>query len=34
MEVELEVTVETNGHQHIKEIVSELKQSGYEIDVM
>lgn len=34
MEVELEITVETNGHNHIKGIVSRLKDSGYEIVVL
>lgn len=31
MEVELEVTVETNGHEHVKRIVSKLKENGYDI---
>lgn len=31
MEVELEVTVETNGHEHVKKIVSKLKENGYDI---
>lgn len=31
MDVQLEVTVETNGHKHIDQIVSEMHQAGYEI---
>lgn len=31
MEVELEVTVETNGHEHVKSIVSVLRENGYDI---
>ncbi|ABR49532.1 threonine dehydratase [Alkaliphilus metalliredigens QYMF] len=31
MEVELEVTVETNGHQHINQITTELNKAGYNI---
>lgn len=34
MEVELEITIETNGHKHIKAIVSKLRDSGYEITVI
>jgi threonine dehydratase len=33
MEVELEVTVETNGHEHIKHILSVFKEKGYDIKV-
>lgn len=33
MEVELEITVETNGHEHIKAILSVLKDKGYDIKV-
>lgn len=29
--VQLQVTVETNGHEHIKSIVDTLKMSGYEV---
>jgi threonine dehydratase len=32
-EVELEVTVETNGHEHIREIINEFKEKGYDIKV-
>ncbi|SHK00189.1 threonine dehydratase [Geosporobacter subterraneus DSM 17957] len=32
MDVQLEVTVETNGHKHIDQIVSEMHQAGYEIE--
>ena len=31
MDVQLEVTVETNGHKHIKRIVEELEKAGYRI---
>lgn len=31
MEVQLEVTVETNGHKHIQQIISEMHKAGYEI---
>lgn len=31
MEVELEITVETNGHKHVNAIVSKLRDSGYKI---
>ena len=31
LDVQLEVTVETNGHKHIAEIVSELNKEGYTI---
>ena len=31
MDVQLEVTVETNGHKHIKRIVEELENAGYRI---
>jgi threonine dehydratase len=31
MEVQLEVTVETNGHSHIKRITAEFKKAGYNI---
>ena len=31
MEVELEITVETNGHSHVNRIVSKLRESGYKI---
>lgn len=31
MEVQLEVTVETNGHSHIKKIIEEFKKAGYDI---
>ncbi|AFS79418.1 threonine dehydratase [Gottschalkia acidurici 9a] len=34
MEVQLEVTVETNGHKHIEQIISELKSSGYDVIVL
>lgn len=33
MEVELEITVETNGHEHIKAILSVLKDKGYDVKV-
>lgn len=32
MDVQLEVTVETNGHKHIDQIVTEMHQAGYEIE--
>lgn len=32
MEVELEVTVETNGHGHIEKIANALSKEGYKID--
>lgn len=32
MEVELEVTVETNGHGHIERIVKALSEEGYSVD--
>ncbi|KJS87630.1 MAG: threonine dehydratase [Peptococcaceae bacterium BICA1-8] len=31
MQVQLEVTVETNGHTHVKEIISELNKAGYNV---
>ena len=31
MDVQLEVTVETNGHKHIEQIIYEMNQVGYEI---
>ena len=31
MQVQLEVTVETNGHNHVKEIISELNKAGYNV---
>ena len=31
MEVQLEVTVETYGHEHVKDITNELKLAGYDI---
>ncbi|MEG0005246.1 MAG: threonine ammonia-lyase, partial [Clostridium sp.] len=31
-QVLLEITVETNGHDHINEIIAELNKSGYSID--
>ncbi|MDW7673343.1 MAG: threonine ammonia-lyase [Bacillota bacterium] len=31
MEVQLEVTVETNGHKHIKKLTKELEKEGYTI---
>lgn len=31
MDVQLKVTVETNGHNHIEQIITELKQEGYSI---
>jgi threonine dehydratase len=31
MEVQLEVTVETNGHRHIEQIIAEMGKAGYEI---
>ena len=34
MEVELEVTVETNGHQHVEKILSKLKESGYDVHIV
>lgn len=30
----LEVTVETNGHEHIQNILSAFKQNDYQINVM
>lgn len=33
MEVELEITVETNGHQHIQEILNAFADKGYDIKV-
>jgi threonine dehydratase len=30
--VALEVTVETNGHEHIEEIVKALNEAGYNVD--
>ncbi|QUI25429.1 threonine ammonia-lyase [Vallitalea pronyensis] len=33
MEVELEITVETNGHEHIEAILSVLKDKGYDVKV-
>ncbi len=32
MQVQLEVTVETNGQNHINQIISELKEGGYDIN--
>ncbi|AOT73145.1 threonine ammonia-lyase [Geosporobacter ferrireducens] len=32
MDVQLEVTVETNGHKHIEQIIHEMSQMGYEIE--
>ncbi len=32
MHVQLQVTVETNGHDHIHEIISELNNIGYQVD--
>lgn len=32
--VRLEVTVETNGHQHVNQIKEKLKQCGYEVNVV
>lgn len=32
MEVELEVTVETNGHGHIEKIIKALSEEGYKVD--
>lgn len=32
MEVQLEVTVETNGYKHIEQIIHELEQEGYAIE--
>lgn len=34
MEVELEITVETNGVSHIKKITDKLRESGYEVKVL
>lgn len=34
MEVELEVTVETNGHEHVENILSKLKSAGYDISIV
>jgi threonine dehydratase len=34
MDVQLEVTVETNGHKHIKRIVSELEKEGYNVTMV
>lgn len=34
MDVELEVTAETNGKKHIEEIISKLKSSGYDITIV
>lgn len=31
MQVQLEVTVETNGHKHVNEIIKELNKAGYNI---
>ena len=31
MEVQLDVTVETNGHEHISHILDELNKRGYAI---
>lgn len=31
MQVQLEVTVETNGHDHVTEIINELAQGGYNV---
>lgn len=31
MQVQLEVTVETNGHKHVKQIVETLKEIGYNV---
>ncbi|MFZ5945554.1 MAG: threonine ammonia-lyase [Bacillota bacterium] len=31
MQVQLEVTVETNGHKHVQEIISELNKAGYNV---
>ncbi|MCW3488932.1 threonine ammonia-lyase [Dethiobacter alkaliphilus] len=31
MDVELEVTVETNGHRHVKRIVEELEKEGFSV---
>jgi len=30
MDVELQITVETNGHKHIEQIISELRNAGYD----
>ena len=32
MHVQLQVTVETNGHDHIHEIISELNKIGYQVN--
>ena len=32
LEVQLEVTVETNGHKHIKKLTEELENAGYKIN--
>ena len=34
MDVELEVTAETNGKKHIEEIISKLRESGYDITIV
>lgn len=34
MEVELEITAETNGKEHIKEITSKLENLGYDISIV
>ncbi len=34
MEVELEVTVETNGHKHVEKILSNLRDAGYEVSIV
>lgn len=31
MQVQLEVTVETNGHKHVNEIIKELNKAGYNV---
>ncbi|MEL7596831.1 MAG: pyridoxal-phosphate dependent enzyme, partial [Clostridiaceae bacterium] len=31
MQVQLEVTVETNGHEHVNEIIGHLNEAGYKI---
>ena len=34
MEVELEITVETNGHKHVEKILLKLKEAGYDVSIV
>ena len=34
LEVELEVTVETNGHKHVEKILSKLRDEGYDVSIV